>query len=166
MTHAFSRRDDDESCDDTVRRPDDARSTPMSPSHPHTRARRLGVVLIVDDTADTRDLYSLYFRSLGFTVITAPDGVAALDAAATQHPDVVVMDLSMPRMDGVTAIRRMRQDPRSQDIPVILLTGYPERAIGYGALEAGAAALLTKPCLPEELATHVRRLLPGSEAST
>jgi len=72
----------------------------------------------------------------------------------------------MPRMDGVTAIRRMRQDPRSLDIPVILLTGYPERAIGSGALETGAAVFLTKPCLPEELATHVRRLLPGGEAST
>ena len=165
MTHAFSRRDDEESRDDTVRRPDDVRSSSGSPSCPHNHARRLPVVLIVDDTADTRDLYSLYFRSLGFAVITAPDGLAGLEAATTQHPDVIIMDLAMPRMDGVTAIRRMRQDPRSGDIPVILLTGYPERAIGYGALEAGAAAFLTKPCLPEELAAHVRRLLPGGEAA-
>ena len=102
---------------------------------------------------------------LGFAVITAPDGVAGVEAAAMQRPDVVVMDLSMPRMDGVTAIRGMRQDTRSRDIPVILLTGYPERAIGYGALETGAAAFLTKPCLPEDLAAQVRRLLPGGEAS-
>ena len=124
-----------------------------------TRARRLGVVLLVDDTMDTRELYALYFRSLGFTVLTADDGEAGIATAATQRPDVIVMDLAMPRLDGISAIRRLKADKRSRDIPVILLTGYPERAIRGGAVEAGAAVFLTKPCLPEDLETHVRRLL-------
>ena len=76
------------------------------------RARRLGVLLLVDDTADTRDMYSLYFRSIGFTVVTAEDGEAGIEAAAMQRPDVIIMDLSMPRMDGITAIRRLKQDRR------------------------------------------------------
>jgi len=125
------------------------------------RARRLGVLLIVDDTADTRDMYSLYFRSIGFTVMTAEDGEAGIEAAATQRPDVIIMDLSMPRMDGITAIRRLKQDPRSRDIPVVLFTGYPLRALHEGALDAGAAVLQTKPCLPEDLETLVLGLLEG-----
>ena len=130
-------------------------------SRPAPRARRLGVLLIVDDTADTRDMYSLYFRSIGFTVMTAEDGEAGIEAAATQRPDVIIMDLSMPRMDGITAIRHLKQDPRSRDIPVVLFTGYPLRALDEGALDAGAAALQTKPCLPEDLETLVLGLLEG-----
>lgn len=130
-------------------------------SRPAPRARRLGVLLIVDDTADTRDLYSLYFRSIGFTVMTAEDGEAGIEAAATQRPDVIIMDLSMPRMDGITAIRRLKQDPRSHDIPVVLFTGYPLRALHEGGLDVGAAVLQTKPCLPEDMETLVLGLLEG-----
>lgn len=132
------------------------------PPPPLNRASPVGVVLIVDDTPDTRAMYSLYFRSIGFTVITADDGEAGVNAAVTQRPDVIIMDLSMPRMDGITAIRRLKEDPRSREIPVILFTGYPIRALQENALDAGAALLQMKPCLPEELAVLVRGLLDGT----
>ena len=120
-------------------------------------------ILIVDDVADTRELYSLYFRSRGCTVMTAQDGVAAIDVAQRHRPDAIVMDLSMPGLDGVSATRRLKRDARTRHIPILILTGYPMRAIRDGALEAGANAFLTKPCLPEDLEQHVQRLVASPQ---
>jgi two-component system, cell cycle response regulator DivK len=126
---------------------------------PHDRLSRLVRVLIVDDSQDVRELYSLYLTHQGFSVKLASDGVAAVDAAIALKPDVIVMDLSMPTVDGITATRRLKAHPRTRRIPVILLTGYPYHAIERGALEAGVDVFLTKPCLPEDLEGHVRRLM-------
>jgi CheY-like chemotaxis protein len=116
-------------------------------------------LLVVDDTLDTRELYALYFRSVGFTVVTAHDGTAGVTLARDARPDIIVMDLTMPGLDGVAATRQLKSDERTRRTPVIILTGYPTRAIQDGALAAGADAFLTKPCLPEELEKHVQRLL-------
>jgi two-component system, cell cycle response regulator DivK len=130
---------------------------------PHKRlqacARRAGLVLIADDTADTRELYALYLRHCGYSVEFANDGVSAVEAARRLRPDVIVMDLAMPRADGATATRGLKADWQTRNIPIILLTGYPQRAIERGVIEAGADVFLTKPCLPEDLEKHVRRLL-------
>jgi two-component system, cell cycle response regulator DivK len=119
-------------------------------------------VLIADDTEDVRDLYAQYLTAMGFRVATARDGEAAVYAAENTRPDVVVMDLAMPRLDGIAAIRQLKANPRTRHVPVILLTGYPYKAIEQGALEAGADAFLTKPCLPEDLEAHVNRLVEDS----
>ena len=116
-------------------------------------------VLIVDDVSDTREMYAFYFRRQGFTVFTALDGRHGLDVAMAQRPDVIVMDLSMPGMDGITVTRTLKRDARLRHIPILILTGYPMRAVQEGALEAGADGFLTKPCLPEDLEQHVRRVL-------
>ena len=126
---------------------------------PSSGRRGARVILVVDDTSDTRDIYSLYLSSKGFKVPTARDGVSGLEAACTHQPDVIVMDLSMPGVDGIEAIRRLKADPRTSHIPVVLLTAYPLHAVQGGALEAGADDFLTKPCLPDQLERHVRRLL-------
>jgi two-component system, cell cycle response regulator DivK len=120
--------------------------------------RRLPVVLIADDTTDTRDLYADYFQARGFSVVTAPDGATAVHAAREYVPDVIVMDLAMPQIDGITAVRRIKADARTQRSRVILLTGYPHRVVEWGAFEAGADLFLTKPCLPEVLERYVNRL--------
>src|SRR5438067_2051952 len=73
--------------------------------------------------------------------------------------DAVVMDLAMPTLDGIAATSKLKTDARTRETPVIILTGYPMRAVQQGALEAGADAFLTKPCLPEDLEQQVRRLL-------
>ena len=74
-------------------------------------------------------------------------------------PDVIVIDLAMPRLDGVSAIRRLKESPSAGRIPVILLTGHAMQAIQQGAMEAGADVFLTKPCLPEDLEDNVRRVI-------
>jgi len=123
------------------------------------------VVLIADDVKDTRDLYAEFFQSRGFRAAVARDGEEAVALAASLRPHAIVMDLKMPRLDGVAATRRLKQDPRTRKIPVILLTGYVDKAIDRGALEAGAALFLTKPCLPEELESNVRRLIDRPDSS-
>jgi CheY-like chemotaxis protein len=125
---------------------------------PRRSARGAGFILIVDDAADTRELYATYLDSRGFSALTAPDGEVALEMARRLRPDVIVMDLAMPRLDGIMATERLKRDPRTRRIPVILMTGYPHRAIQQGALEAGADVFLTKPCLPEDLESHLRAL--------
>jgi CheY-like chemotaxis protein len=116
-------------------------------------------VLLVDDFLDTRELYADYLRHRGMEAITAPDGDAAIEIAVRTKPDVIVMDLAMPRVSGISAAHHLKHDPRTRKIPVILLTGYGLRAIREGALEMGVDVFLTKPCLPEDLEEHVRRLL-------
>jgi two-component system, cell cycle response regulator DivK len=120
---------------------------------------RAGVVLVADDSFDAREMYAMYFQHRGYGAYTAEDGDAAVHIARDVRPDLIVMDLSMPRVDGITAIQRLKQDPRTQSIPVILLTGHPSKAAERGALEAGAAIFLTKPCLPEDLEHHVSEIL-------
>jgi CheY-like chemotaxis protein len=118
----------------------------------------------VDDSLHTRDLYAEYLTYRGLGVVTAPEADEGLALARTLKPDVIVMDLAMPGLNGITATHQLKQDARTRRIPVIVLTGYAFRAIEHGALEAGADVFLTKPCLPEDLEARIRDLLPGEGA--
>jgi CheY-like chemotaxis protein len=115
------------------------------------------VILIADDTTDSRDLYAEYFETRGFSVVTARDGAGAVQVALEHLPEVIVMDLAMPQIDGITAIQRIKADARMQQTRVIVLTGY-HFAVEKSALEAGADLFLRKPCLPERLELHVNAL--------
>jgi two-component system cell cycle response regulator DivK len=126
---------------------------------PSAAARGAGLVLIADDTFDTRELYDLYLTRCGFSVLTAADGEAAVQTAVESRPDVVVLDLSMPRVDGVAATTRLKEHPQTRHIPVIVVTGFPHEAAQRRAIDAGADVFLTKPCLPDELEAAVRSLL-------
>ena len=134
---------------------------PLGGLRPHRarRPRHGGLVLIVDDSAHTRELYTEYLVFRGLGVVSAPDAEVGLRLAHSLRPDVIVMDIAMPRLNGITATQRLKQDPCTRGIPVIVLTGYVFRAIEQGALEAGAETVLTKPCLPEDLELTIRRLL-------
>lgn len=125
-------------------------------------SRSAGLVLIADDTFDTRELYDLYLRQCGFAVQTVTDGEAAVQMAWESRPDVIVLDLSMPRVDGITATRRIKEHPRTRHIPVIVVTGFPHQEAQREALAAGADVFLRKPCLPEDLGQHVQRLIDRS----
>jgi two-component system, cell cycle response regulator DivK len=118
-----------------------------------------GRVLIADDTFDTRELYSLYLTQCGFAVQTVTDGEAALEIALESPPDVMILDFSMPRLDGIAATKRLKANPRTSQIAVIVLTGFPHQAARRDALEAGAEVFLGKPCLPEDLAREVQQLI-------
>ena len=119
-------------------------------------------MLIVDDSLHTRELYTEYLSFRGLGGVSAPDAETGLRLAETLRPDVIVMDIAMPGLNGITATHRLRLNPRTRRIPVIVLTGYAFRAIEHGALEAGADAFLTKPCLPEDLELKIRALLRPS----
>jgi CheY-like chemotaxis protein len=113
-------------------------------------------VLVVDDVEDTRELYERYFQFQGARVLTASDGEAALQAAVTERPDVIVLDLAMPGMTGWEVIRHLKANARTRGIPIVVLSGQCARD---SALEAGADSYREKPCLPDELLAEVLRVL-------
>ena len=122
------------------------------------------LVLIVDDVQDNRTIYVLFLKFSGFRIAEAENGVEALEKATTLLPDVIVMDLSLPVMDGFEATRRLKGDPRTKKIPIVVLTGHalPEHA--QAAREAGCDLVITKPCLPDQLMDALRRILDAPKA--
>jgi two-component system, cell cycle response regulator DivK len=122
-------------------------------------------VLIVDDFEDNRAMYAEYLRYSGFEVIEASNGVEAIDRAREGSPDVVVMDLSLPVLDGWEATRRLKADARTRNIPVVALTGHALEGHSQGAREAGCDWFLAKPCLPETLLSTLNELLSREPAS-
>jgi CheY-like chemotaxis protein len=116
-------------------------------------------VLIVDDFEDNRSMYAEYLRYAGLDVVEAKDGAEAIEMARTEMPDLVVMDLSLPVIDGWEATRRIKHDPVTHDIPIIALTGHALEGHSQGAREAGCEGFLAKPCLPEKLLETVTEIL-------
>ena len=116
-------------------------------------------VLLVDDYPDAREMYSEYLQFSGFDVVEAANGIEALQKAADTRPDIILMDLSLPVMDGWEATRRLKADKRTAGIPVVALTGHALAGISEGAKKAGCDAFVTKPCLPEDLVKEIRRVL-------
>jgi CheY-like chemotaxis protein len=123
--------------------------------------RQAPLVLIVDDFEDNREMYAQYLRFHGYEIAEADNGQEALKQAAALHPDVIVMDLSLPGMDGWEATRRLKQEPGTRDIPVIALTGHALTGSEHTAREAGCDRFLTKPCAPAVLGQEIRKVLPG-----
>jgi two-component system cell cycle response regulator DivK len=113
-------------------------------------------ILVVDDDADARLIYSEYLRAKGWVVVTASDGRAAIDKAMDLIPDAVVLDLAMPRVDGWTALKHLRESSWTAGIPVVVLTAVSEAR--DQAFEAGCDAYLAKPCSPDVLWMQLRRL--------
>jgi two-component system, cell cycle response regulator DivK len=123
-------------------------------------------VLVVDDYSDAREMYSEYLEFSGFDVIQAVNGMEALQRAIDAAPDIILMDLSLPVMDGWEATRRLKEDARTNRIPVVALTGHALAGISEGAIKAGCDAFVTKPCLPEDLVKEIRRVLERAPQST
>ncbi len=117
------------------------------------------LILIVDDAEDTRFVYASFLQYRGFEVVTAVDAKAAMASMASRTPDVIVMDFSMPGMDGLSATRLLKLDPQTTHVPVIILTGHAHIVTVAAAREAGASVLAIKPCLPDTLEAEIRRLL-------
>jgi two-component system cell cycle response regulator DivK len=127
--------------------------------------RERQLVLVVEDYQDAREMYAAYLQFSGFDVAEAANGVEAVEKTGELLPDIVLMDLALPRMDGWEATRRLKSDPRTRHIPVVALTGHALAGHAEGAREAGCDSFVTKPCLPDALVAEIRRLLdrPGSK---
>jgi len=123
-----------------------------SPNH---RSR----ILLVEDYDDAREMYSEYLTFSGFEMIQAANGLDAISQALASLPHIVVMDLSLPEMDGWETTRRLKADERTAGIPILALTGHALTDFSQRAKQAGFEGFLTKPCLPEELVAEIHRIL-------
>ena len=117
------------------------------------------LILVVDDYQDAREMYAEYLQFSGFRVAEARNGNEALDQAFALKPDLILMDLSLPGMDGWEATRVLKADDRTKHIPVVALTGHALAGASEGAKRAGCDSFVTKPCLPDDLVVEVRRML-------
>ena len=127
-----------------------------------TGARReRPLILIVEDHSELRHLYAQQLALSGFDVIEAENGAEAIAYTAARVPDVVLMDLSLPVVDGWEATRRLKNDERTAHIPVVALTAHDGSGELQRATRAGCDWFVPKPCPPDALITEVRRVLAG-----
>jgi DNA-binding response OmpR family regulator len=119
-------------------------------------------VLVIDDDPVILQLLRVNFEMEGFVVLTAADGEEGIERTRTDRPDVVVSDVMMPRMSGIELVAKLRADPATEDVPILLLTAKAQQTdIGAG-LDAGADDYVTKPFEPLDLVDRVNRLLSRS----
>ena len=118
-----------------------------------------GDILVVDDNIHNAELLQAYLEPLECTIRTAYDGVEAMEAIAQRQPDIVLLDIMMPRMSGFEVCRRIKQDPATKAIPVILVTALSELGDIERGVDCGADDFLTKPINKLELLTRVKNML-------
>lgn len=118
-------------------------------------------VLVVEDDSELREMVSLVLTYNGFEVKEAGDGVAGLDLLASWHPDLIVLDVMMPRMDGVTMCRRVRQEPETAAVPIIMISGRTQGQVIAEGLAAGANKYMIKPMSLDVLVKNINELLPS-----
>lgn len=116
-------------------------------------------VLAADDDLDTLNIIRMKLEANQFKVVTVPDGEQALKAFREQRPDLVILDVMMPKLSGFKVARLIKFDARSKDTPLILLTARTQEADRTTGAEVGANVYLTKPFNPEQLLKEVQRLL-------
>jgi two-component system, cell cycle response regulator DivK len=116
-------------------------------------------VLIVEDDNDTRVIWETVLEHHGYSVMAAGDGPQGVLLAQEHGPDLIVMNLSMPQLDGISATAILRQDPRTAGIPIIACTGFVQEDGGDQAEHAGVSAYLEKPCEPSRMVAEVERFI-------
>jgi two-component system, cell cycle response regulator DivK len=122
------------------------------------------LILVVDDYQDAREMYAEYLQFSGFRVAEAKNGNEAVEQAFALKPDLILMDLSLPGMDGWEATRRLKADETTRRIPIVALTGHALAGASEGARKAGCDSFVTKPCLPDDLVVEVKRMLNVKQA--
>ena len=127
----------------------------MHPSH------QPPLILLAEDFEDARELYRDYLEYSGFAVQTAVNGKEAVDQAVALLPDIILMDASMPVLDGWQATRELKRNPTTRHIPVVALTAHAFDDARREAKEVGCDAFVTKPCLPDDLVIKIRAVLYG-----
>ncbi|MFL6229420.1 MAG: response regulator, partial [Pyrinomonadaceae bacterium] len=123
------------------------------------------LLMIVDDTPDSLVVTSLYLQQEGYRVITASNGEEALRVAEISAPDLILMDIGMPGLDGLGATRRLREHPTLRLVPVVALTAFSTDGFRRAAYDAGIDGYLTKPADFDRLNELIRRLLPVRRAA-
>ena len=119
-------------------------------------------ILVADDDVDIRELVEFKLSTMGHEIVAVGDGAAAIDACLAQKPDLAVLDVMIPGVSGLDAIRAIRADPTLADLPVILLTARAQESDVETGFDSGADDYITKPFSPRELASRVQALLSRS----
>ena len=122
-------------------------------------------ILLVEDNEDNRNIYTTILRHVGYDVIEAWDGVQAIALARSAQPDLILMDISIPEIDGWEATRILRKDPATSTIPIIALTAHALQDDREKAIQMGFTSYLAKPVEPRAVVAEVRRWIGGREAS-
>ena len=139
-----------------------ASSPPLTPEGPAELSEadlRSSTVLIVDDNAQNLDLLQAYLESLSCTIVTAIDGLEALSIIERNPPDLILLDVMMPRMSGFEVCKKLKADPATRSIPIIMVTALNELGDIERGVESGTDDFLTKPVKKLELLTRVKSLL-------
>jgi len=123
-------------------------------------------ILVVDDDPGLVELLRVSFEQAGFTVIAATNGIAALQQARSHRPDLIVLDLVLPEMDGFTVCETLRKERATASIPIVMLTGLTSEFNRFAGLDCGADDYVRKPVTIDELLAKVRPLLRRAEASS
>ena len=138
-------------------------TTPTDQSAPQVAASK-PIVLLVDDNDQNLELLEAYLEDLACDIRTARDGLEALESVAKAAPDLILLDVMMPRMSGFQACKKLKADPATRDIPIVIVTALSEVSDVEHAVDVGADDFLSKPVNRLELVTRVRSLLKLSEA--
>jgi DNA-binding response OmpR family regulator len=121
-------------------------------------------ILVIDDEPDALELVTFNLRNAGFGVVTAADGAEALRKARSAQPDLVVLDLMLPEIDGLEVCKLLRRDPLTAAIPILMLTAKASEVDRILGLELGAEDYVTKPFSPRELVLRIRKILERGQA--
>jgi CheY-like chemotaxis protein len=122
-------------------------------------AKAVSTILVIEDYSDTRELLSVLLRRKGYKVVEAEDGVEGLLKASGTSPDLIIMDLTLPRMDGVETARRIRQMPKLSDIPIFVVSGYLTEDVKVEVCSLGRVEVFPKPFDAETLLNKVSAAL-------
>ena len=117
-------------------------------------------ILVVEDQEDNRQILRDLLASVDYEMVEAENGQEALTAVAEHKPDLILMDIQLPIMDGYEATRRIKADPATKNIPIIVVTSYALSGDEGKAREAGCDAYVTKPYSPRQLLAKIREYLP------
>ena len=118
-------------------------------------------VLIVEDQIEFLAIHKLYLESHGYRVLAATDGEEGVRSAREHRPDLILMDFTVPGLDGLRATARLKRDQSTRDIPVVLLTAHSYGSVGRRAREVGCEGYVNKPCDPRRVLQEVERRIGG-----
>lgn len=129
-----------------------------------TQIDRAPTILIVEDNEDNRIVYSTMLRHFGFAVDEAENGAEGILKARTKLPDLILMDIAIPLVDGWEAVQRLKRDPATAGIPIVALTAHAMPADREKAIQVGCDGYLAKPCEPRAVVEEVKRILESKTA--
>jgi CheY-like chemotaxis protein len=126
---------------------------------------QLPTVLVVDDHTDSRTICEIILARNGYTILSAGDGSRALELARTHRPDVIVLDIALPRVDGWTVIEELKKEPDTARIPIVMYTAHSLESYRTRALGLGCAGYLVKPCSPQAILAAVQGCFPDGPSA-